>query len=75
MRMQEAMKNPNAVFVSPESLISAADFSSAILTQWRDELRQLLVADEDNMPRFGGTAGMNAEYLRRVTDAINRLTI
>ncbi len=78
MRMQEAMKNPNVAFVSPESLVSAADFSPmqkrAILIQWRDELRQSMVADEENMPRFSGAEDMNAECMRRVTDAISRLT-
>jgi len=78
MRMQEAMKNPNVVFVSPEMLVSAADFSStqkrAILTQWQDQLRQLLIADEENMQRFDASTGANAECLRRVTDAMTRLS-
>jgi len=79
MNMQQAMKNPNVVFVSPETLASAPCLSSlqkrAILTQWKDQLRQLLIADEENMPRFNANAGANAECLRRVTDAINRLSM
>lgn len=79
MRIQQAMKNPATVFISPEMLASAADLSPMqkreILVQWQDELRQLLVADEENMRRANAQAGRNAECLRRVTDAINRLTI
>ena len=79
MRMQEAMKNPNVVFVSPETLLSASDLSTeqkrAILNQWRDELLQLLIADEENMRRFNARPGMNAECLRRVTDAMTKLSI
>jgi hypothetical protein len=79
VKMQQAMKNPATVFMSPEMLASASDFSSmqkrAILTQWKDELRQLLIADEESMLRANPQAGRNAECLRRVTDAINRLSM
>ena len=75
--MQQAMKNPATVFMSPEMLASASDFSSmqkrAILTQWKDQLEKLLIADDESMLRTNANAGANAECLRRVTDILTRL--
>lgn len=77
MIMQYAMKNPNVVFTSPEMLEKSPGFTTvqkrAILTQWKDQLQQLLIADEESMLRADPTPGANAECLRRVTDSMTRL--
>jgi hypothetical protein len=77
MIMQYAMKNPNVAFTSPETLETSSEFTSiqkrAILTQWKDQLQQLLIADEENMLHAEPTPGANAECLRRVTDSMTRL--
>jgi hypothetical protein len=77
MNLQQAMKNPNLVFASPEVLEESTDFSAAqkraILLQWKDQLEKLLIADEESMLRADASPGMNAECLRRVTDILSRL--
>jgi hypothetical protein len=77
MNLQQAMKNPNVAFASPEVLEASTEFSAdqkrAILVQWKDQLERLLIADEESMLRAGGTAGSNADCLRRVTNILTRL--
>lgn len=77
MNMQYAMKNPNVVFTSPETLEKSPELTAAqkraILTQWQDQLCQLLIADEESMLHTNPTPGANAECLRRVTDSMTRL--
>jgi hypothetical protein len=77
MDIQSAMKHPNAVFASPDMLEASTEFTACqkqdILVQWQDELRQLLVADEESMLRRNARAGANAECLRRITDVLTRL--
>jgi hypothetical protein len=77
MDIAEAMKNPAATFGTPEALSASteltADQKRAILLQWKDQLQQLLIADEENMVVAGASAGANADYLRRVTDILTRL--
>jgi hypothetical protein len=45
MNMQQAVKNPNAAFASPEVLESSTESTTvekrAILTQWKDQLEKL----------------------------------
>jgi hypothetical protein len=78
MNIQQAMKNPNVLFTSPEVLEASTEVTSdqkrAILVQWKDQLEQLLIADEESMLRAGATAGTNGECLRRVTDILSRLS-
>jgi hypothetical protein len=78
MNMQQAMKNPNVAFPTPELLESSADVTAtqkvAILEQWKDQLQQLLIADEESMLRADSKAGANADCLRRVTDILRRLS-
>ena len=82
MELQQAMKNPGSVFASPEALESSAEFTvaqkGAILAQWKDQLTKLLIADDEGMPREDAQAransGGNADCLRRVTDAMTRLS-
>jgi hypothetical protein len=77
MNMQQAMKNPNVVFVSPEVLeaspLATIAQKRAILLQWKDQLRKLLIADDESMLRAEASAGANADCLRRVTDVLTRL--
>jgi hypothetical protein len=78
MDMQQAMKNPNVVFASPEMLVASASLTAlqkrAILVQWKDQLEKLLIADDESMLRAGAQAGANADCLRRVTDMVTRLS-
>jgi hypothetical protein len=78
MNIQQAMKNPNVVFASPEVLEASTEFTAvqkrAILVQWKDQLEKLLIADEESMLRTGATPGANAECLRRITNILARLS-
>jgi hypothetical protein len=77
MNMQQAMKNPNVAFASPEVLEASTEFTTeqkrAILTQWKDQLEKLLIADDESMLRADAKAGANADCLRRVTNILTRL--
>lgn len=77
MNLQQAMKHPNALFASPEVLEASTEFSAvqkrAILTQWKDQLEKLLIADEESMLRWDAKAGGNADCLQRVSNILNRL--
>ena len=77
MNLQQAMKNPNVAFASPEVLEESTEFTApqkrAILTQWKDQLEKLLIADEESMLRSGAKPGANADCLSRVMDILTRL--
>lgn len=77
MDIATAMKNPGATFGTPEVLGASTELTAgekrAILLQWKDQLHQLLVADEESMLAAGACSGANADCLRRVTDALTRL--
>ena len=72
-----AMKDPGRTFGSPEALEVSRNFSDeqkhAILLQWKDQLQQLMVATEENMPGPETSSGMNSDCLRRIVDALSRL--
>ena len=76
MDFASVMKNPGRSFASPEALEASAGFSAAqkraILMQWKDQLEQLMVATQENMPGPETASGANAECLRRVVDALSR---
>jgi hypothetical protein len=78
MNLQQAMKNPNVAFASPEALESSTEFSAeqkrAILMQWKDQLEKLLIADEESMLRADAKAGANSDCLRRVTNILTKLS-
>ena len=78
MNFQQAMKNPMRTFGTPEALEAstelAADQKRAVLLQWKDQLQQLLTADDESMLRADAKPGANAECLRRITDILTRLT-
>jgi hypothetical protein len=77
MDIQQAMKNPNVAFSSPELLEASMEVTGtqkrAILMQWKNQLEQLLTADEESMLRADAKAGANADCLRRITDILTRL--
>lgn len=79
MNIQQAMKDPNAVFASPEALEASTEVTAvqkrAILVQWKDQLEKLLIADEESMVRAGAKAGGNADCLMRVTNILGRLQV
>lgn len=79
MNIQQAMKNPNVVFASPEVLEASTEFTAFqkrdILIQWKDQLEKLLIADDESMLRADAQAGANADCLRRVTNILTRLTL
>lgn len=72
-----AMKNPGQTFGSPEALEASRNFSDeqkhALLLQWKDQLQQLMVATEENMPGPETASGVNADCLARIVDALTRL--
>lgn len=78
MDLQQAMRNPMRVFGAPETLEASLEYAPEekrdILLQWKDQLQQLLMADDEGMLRADAKAGANADCLRRVTDILTRLT-
>jgi hypothetical protein len=79
MDLQNAMKNPARTFGTPEAIESSTELSTeqkhAVLLQWKDQLQQLLVATEENMPGPETSSGVNADCLSRVVDALSRLPV
>ena len=77
MDFASAMTAPGRSFGSPEALEAAGGFSAAqkhaILRQWKDQLEQLLIATDENMPGPETASGANADCLRRVVDALGRI--
>jgi hypothetical protein len=77
MNVQDAMKNPARFFHSPESIESSSEFSPeqkhAVLLQWKDQIQQLMVATEENLPGPETSSGVNADCLRRVVSALTRI--
>lgn len=77
MNIDQAMKDPNVVFASPELLEASTEFTPvqkrAILVQWKNQLEQLLIADEESMLREGAKPGANADCLRRITNILSHL--
>jgi hypothetical protein len=74
-----AMKNPARTFGTPEAVERSAELTLAqkhdVLRQWKDQLQQLMVATEENMPGPETASGVNAECLRRIVDALTRLDL
>ena len=77
MDLQQALKNPGKMFGgAPEALESSGEFDAAqkraVLLQWKNQLKRLQRATEENMPGPESN-GVGAECLRRVVDALTRL--
>jgi len=79
MDLQTAMKNPARTFGTPEAIENSTELSAeqkhAVLLQWKDQLQQLMVATEENMPGPETNAGTDADCLRRVVDALTRIPV
>jgi len=77
MDFDTAMKNPGAVFDTPEALGNSTELTSqqkrALLLQWKDQLQQLQAADEEGMQKSGPAAGSTAELLGRVSSVLARI--
>lgn len=79
MDLQTAMNNPAKAFDTPEAIESSTEFTNeqkhAILLQWKDQLEQLMVATEENMPGPESRSDVNADCLQRVVDALTRIPV
>lgn len=77
MDFQQALKNPGRLFTAPEAVEGSSEFNAAqkraILLQWKDQLMQLQRATNENMPGPESN-GAGADCLRRVVNALTRLT-
>jgi hypothetical protein len=78
VNFQQALKDPGKAFGgAPEAVESSDEFTPeqkrAILSQWKDQLVQLQKATEENMPGPESN-GAGAECLRRVVDALTRMS-
>jgi hypothetical protein len=78
VNFQQAMKNPMSTFGTPELLEASAELDSeqkrVVLMQWKDQLEQLLTADDESMLRANAIPGANADCLRRITNVLTRLS-
>ena len=72
--IEQALNSPATVFKSPEEVVTNADLTTAqrcsILRQWSYDLRELLVASDENMT-VGSEGDANGDLLARV-DALLR---
>lgn len=73
--IEQALESPAAVFETPEAVRAAPEFTTEqrlrILRQWSYDLRELLVASDENMAGDDGDA--NAELLARVDAVLKEL--
>ena len=73
-RLQEIQKNIPGHFGTPKSILADEDLDAAqklkLLRQWEFDLRQLLVATEENMPGTEAKPGNSAELLQEVRRAL-----
>ena len=76
MDFQQAMKDPGRAFGSPEDVEASTELTiaqkHAVLLQWKNQLQQLMVATEENMPGPETSSGINAECLQRIVSALTR---
>ncbi len=74
MDIKQALTSPSSVFDTPEQVLSAEGLTKeqrcSILRQWSYDLRELLVATDENMAA-GGEADVNGDLLSRI-DALLR---
>jgi len=71
MDYEKAVLDPAAVFARPEDVCDASELNHAqkveVLKRWEYDARQLIVAEEENMP------GDSGELLTQVLNALDRL--
>jgi len=67
------MQDPSTLFDTPRDLLEAPDMSASqkieLLEQWKSDVLQRMVAEEENMA--GATD--NAERLRQISNALEAL--
>jgi hypothetical protein len=77
MELETAMKNPASTFGTPEALGASGELTPqqkrAVLLQWKDQLQQLLAADEEGMQRSDAGAGTTSDLLTRVTSVLSHV--
>jgi hypothetical protein len=73
-RFEDAMTDVATVFADPEEIVGADDLSHQqkvkLLRQWEFDLRENLVASEENMTAKTTPEGQSAELLRGVRKAL-----
>ena len=73
MAFEELKQDPSAHYASPDDVLADERLSAqdkvGVLTNWANEMRQLQVAEEENMP---GTNSAG-ETLAKIEDALRRL--
>lgn len=73
--IEQALTSPATIFETPEAVRSTPDLSNeqrlSILRQWSYDLRELLVASDENMA--GGDGDANADLLARVDALLKEL--
>jgi hypothetical protein len=71
------MKNPGSVFGTPEALSESSELTieqkHAVLLQWKDQLQQLLAADDEGMHKSQPAAASTADLLSRVSSIFSRV--
>ena len=76
-RFGEMQKDIAGNFVAPAAILANSDLDAAqkaaLLKQWEFDLRQLMVASEENMTDQTAKPGKSAELLRDVRKAIATL--
>ena len=76
MDIDQAVTSPATVFETPEQVLTAAELSDqqrcSVLRQWSYELRELLVATDENMAS-GGESDVNGDLLTRVDSLLQHL--
>lgn len=77
MDIDRAMSNPTSVFATPEGLSKSSKLTAeqkrAVLLQWKDQLQQLQIADDEGMYGSEAAAGPTDDLLGRVTSILSRL--
>lgn len=77
--IEQALRSPTTVFEAPEQVLTTAELSTeqrcSILREWSYDLRELLVASDENMPPAAGgeDSGDNAGLLTRVDTLLREL--
>jgi hypothetical protein len=73
MDIKRAMRNPATVFGTPEAVSESKELTAeqkrAVLLQWKDQLQQFQVADDEGMPVAPGSEDM----LERVSSTLSRI--
>ena len=75
MDLNQAQTDPGSQFKHPREILALADVDDsqkiAILRQWDYDIREMMVAEEENM--LAETDSNNAELLRDVHKALHQL--